>query len=108
VFEFQNGQTRLAAELTAEEMTWSRSVPVAFDQVKTWFGDALRGDAMRGQPSDSMPAGVSTSKFLWWIAGLNAIPLLLNFGGSFTYVALAMLAIYLPAKFFAFGGKDKQ
>lgn len=108
VFEFENGQTRLAAELTADEMTWSRSVPVAFDQVKAWFGTALRADAMRGQQSDTMPDSVSTRKFMWWILGLNAIPLLLNFGGSFTYVALALLAIYLPAKFFASGAKGKQ
>jgi hypothetical protein len=107
VFEFENGQTRLAAELTADEMTWSRSIPVAFDQVKAWFGTALRADAMRGQQSDNMPDSVNTRKFMLWILGLNAIPLLLNFGGSFTYVALALLAIYLPARFFASGAKGK-
>ncbi|HEU4373109.1 MAG TPA: DUF4178 domain-containing protein, partial [Telluria sp.] len=100
VFEFENGQTRLAAELTGEELTWSRSTPVAFDQVRAWFGNALRADAQRKAPSQSLPSTSAATKFLWWILGLNAIPLLFNFSGTFIYVVLALLAIYLPAKLF--------
>ena len=105
VFEFASGQTRLAAELSADELTWSRSTPVAFDQVKAWFGDALRIDPLRKAPSEGLPSSGISQKFLWWILGLNAIPLLFNFSGTFIYVALALLAIYLPAKLF---GKGKQ
>ncbi len=45
VYEFEQGQTKLAAELTGEEMTWSRSVPVAYDQMAAWFGAAFHGGA---------------------------------------------------------------
>jgi hypothetical protein len=100
VFEFENGQTKLAAELTGEELTWSRSTPVAFDQVKAWFGTALRSDPLRKMPGEALPSSRSATKFLWWILGLNAIPLLFNFSGTFIYVVLALLAIYLPAKLF--------
>jgi hypothetical protein len=108
VFEFENGQTRLAAELTGEELTWSRSTPVAFDQVKAWFGDSLRLNTARKSASDTLPAASVSHKFLWWILGLNAIPLLFNFSGTFIYVVLALLAIYLPAKLFAPADKGKQ
>jgi predicted RNA-binding Zn-ribbon protein involved in translation (DUF1610 family) len=107
VFEFENGQTRLAAELTGEELTWSRSTPVAFDQVKAWFGTALRLDAQRKAPPEALPSTSTANKFLWWILGLNAIPLLFNFSGTFFYVVLALLAIYLPAKLFAPADKAK-
>lgn len=100
VFEFESGQTKLAAELTGEELTWSRSTPVAFDQVKAWFGNGLRADPLRKMPADALPSSRSATKFLWWILGLNAIPLLFNFSGTFFYVVLALLAIYLPAKLF--------
>ena len=107
VFEFQSGQARLAAELTSEELTWSRSTPVAFDQVKTWFGNALRVDPLRKMPSEPLPSTGMATKFLWWILGLNAIPLLFNFSGTFIYILLALAAIYLPAKLFGSGGKGK-
>ncbi|MDB5920439.1 MAG: hypothetical protein JWR40_4673 [Massilia sp.] len=116
VFEFESGQAKLAAELTGQELTWSRSTPIAFDQIAAMFGNALRVDPLRARPqrnasSEALPSNAAT-KFLWWILGLNAIPLLFNFSGTFFYVVLALLAIYLPAKLFAPGGKvqakDKQ
>ncbi|MDL2354300.1 MAG: DUF4178 domain-containing protein [Pseudomonadota bacterium] len=108
VFEFENGQTRLAAELTAEELTWSRSTPVAFDQIAAWFGSALRVDPARKAATEALPASAVTHKFLWWILGLNAIPLIFNFSGTVIYVLLALLAIYLPAKLFGSADKGKQ
>ena len=51
-------------------------------------------------PSEALPSTTTATKFLWWILGLNAIPLLFNFSGTFFYVVLALLAIYLPAKLF--------
>ena len=108
VFEFEGGQATLAAELTKEELTWSRSTPVAFDQLTAWFGNALRVDPQRKIASEALPSGDVARKFLWWILGLNAIPLLFNFSGTIAYVVLALLAIYLPAKLFAPAGKGKQ
>ncbi|WP_426176036.1 DUF4178 domain-containing protein [Massilia sp. TWR1-2-2] len=107
VVEFEQGQTTLAAELTDHELTWSRSTPVAFDQVKTWFLSDLQGAAPAASAKAAAPASIA-QKFLWWTLGLNAIPLVFNFSGTIFYVVLALLAIYLPAKLFAPGDKGKQ
>ena len=96
VIEFEYGPATLSAELTRDELTWSRSVPVAFDQVKAWFGTAVRGPGRaKARPALTLPAG-GAPKFLLWILGLNAAPLLLNFRATFLPVALGMLALYLP------------
>ncbi|MDB5906569.1 MAG: hypothetical protein JWP34_683 [Massilia sp.] len=107
VFEFESGTAKLAAELTSEELTWSRSTPIAYDQIKTWFGNALRADPLAKMPSQALPSAGVTVKFLWWILGLNAIPLLFNFSGTIFSIVFALLAIYLPAKFFASADKGK-
>ncbi|MEO7578753.1 MAG: DUF4178 domain-containing protein [Massilia sp.] len=101
VSEFENGKTKLAAELSESELTWSRSTPVAFDQVKAWFGTALRIAPGSGAGTGALPGTSAATKFLWWILGLNAIPLLFNFWGTAFYLIVAILAIYLPAKFFS-------
>ncbi len=98
VYEFEHGQASLAAELTPNELTWSRSTPVAWDQLKTWFGTGLQG-APTATPSSSTPSSIQT-KFLWLILGLNAIPLLFAFSSSFLYVVIALIAIYFPASYF--------
>jgi ribosomal protein S27E len=108
VVEFEHGQTTLAAELTDHELTWSRSTPIAFDQVKTWFGNGVRSDPLANIPARSLPSSSIAQKFLWWILGLNAIPLIFNFSGTIFYVVLALLAIYLPEKLFSRGDKGKQ
>jgi uncharacterized protein (DUF983 family) len=108
VFEFEHGQTTLAAELTADELTWSRSTPIALDQLKAWFGNALRSDPFAKAPATTLPSSSIAQKFLWWILGLNAIPLVFNFSGTIFYIVLALLAIYLPAKLFAPGDKAKK
>ncbi|WP_426196042.1 DUF4178 domain-containing protein [Massilia sp. DWR3-1-1] len=95
VFEFESGQTRLAAELTGEELTWSRSTPVAFDQVRSWFGDTPAAIAPKKPPSTG-----SATRFALWILGLNAIPLLFNFSGTIFWVVIAIVAIYLSEHFF--------
>jgi hypothetical protein len=107
VYEFEHGQTTLAAELTDHELTWSRSTPVAFDQVKTWFLSDFQGAVPAAPAKAAAPASIA-QKFLWWILGLNAIPLIFNFSGTIFYVVLALLAIYLPAKLFAPADKGKQ
>ena len=106
VFEFESGQNSLAAELTASELTWSRSSPVAFDQVKAWFGNGLKGDAPVASASPAGTLNSTQMKFVWSILGLNIIPLLFNFSGSFWVVIVALIALYYPASYFQ--GKDKE
>jgi hypothetical protein len=106
VYEFENGQTKLAAELTPEELTWSRSTPVSWDTVKLWFGDALRGSAPVGTSGPTSPLLQTQMKFVWWILGLNAIPILFNFGETFWLVIGALIALFYPASYFQ--GTDKK
>ena len=100
VVEFSKGTTTLSAELTADELTWSQATPVANDQIKAWFGkDATALSAAAG----ATPAGPlkgAQFKFVWWILGLNAIPLLVNFGGTFWILIAALVALFYPAKYF--------
>lgn len=102
VYEFQQGPVTLAAELTAEELTWSRSTPVAADQIMAWFGKGAA--VLNTTPSASQKTGTPV-KFVWWILGLNAIPLLVNFGGTFWILIAALIALFYPAKYFQ--GDDK-
>jgi ribosomal protein S27E len=109
VFEFKRQQVVLAAEITADEMGWSRSTPVAWDQLKAWFGTAMRGNgpAQKVDLSDTGPG-----RYRRWAKNMiivmlvfNAIPLLFSFGNTFLYSLLGGLAIYLPALFL--DGMDK-
>ncbi|MGZ3184699.1 MAG: DUF4178 domain-containing protein [Telluria sp.] len=98
VTEYECGPVRLAAERTAEELTWSRSTRVAFDQVAAWFGAGVRPEYRHAA---QQPAGSSRSMvkgFLWAILGLNFIPVMLH-PGAIVWPILAALAIYLPAQF---------
>jgi endogenous inhibitor of DNA gyrase (YacG/DUF329 family) len=97
VAEFASGQTRLAAEFTDDELTWSRSTPVAFDQVRTWFGLDPKPGAGANARITSSASGLAKS-FMILILVLNCIPLLLNFGGSLWWVLLGLAAIYIPAQ----------
>nr|WP_221403939.1 DUF4178 domain-containing protein [Pseudoduganella umbonata] len=103
VEEFQKGQVTLAAERSASEITWSRSAPVAFDQVKAWFPDVLKGTAPPLRAPGTLSSGTryrSAAKLLVIAAGVfNAIPLIANFGSTIAYTVLAGLALYLPAIF---------
>ena len=104
-YEFENGQTKLAAELTPDELTWSRSTPVADDQIKAWFGEGLRGFKPKAAlGAAGGPLRQSQAKFVWWILGLNVIPILFNFGTSFWVVIIALVALLYPASYFQ--GKD--
>lgn len=107
VYEFKNGQTSLAAELTPNELTWSRSTPVAFDQVKTWFGAGMRADAVAPAAIPGMRADLSPKKFLLWMLGLNAIPLLANFGGTFFTLLFGVLALFGPMLYFMKKASDE-
>lgn len=98
VYEFEQGQTRLAAELNDEELTWSRSTRVPADQVHLWFGVPVK-NLMRAAPPQKGRYGAAAKKFIMVMLAVNAIPLLVNFGGSLAMNLLGALAIYLPALF---------
>jgi hypothetical protein len=100
VSEYESGQTKLAAEKTASELTWSRSTPVAFDQIKAWFGADVKGEGPRAAAGALSPLRSTQMKFVWWILGLNAIPILFNFGGSFWIILIALIALFYPAGYF--------
>ena len=107
VYEFESGQTKLAAELTPFELTWSRSTPVAFDQVKAWFGDSIKGSGPKDGTDGPKTLMSTQMKFVWWILGLNAIPILFNFGDSFWIILIALFALFYPAGYLQ-GDGDKE
>jgi predicted RNA-binding Zn-ribbon protein involved in translation (DUF1610 family) len=103
VSEFRKGRITLSVERTGSELTWSRSTPVAFDQVRTWFPAELK-DTLPPLRKQAMPGTQrkyrDAARTLMMVTGVvNAVPLMANFGGTFAYSALAALALYLPAVF---------
>ncbi|MBS0307620.1 MAG: DUF4178 domain-containing protein [Proteobacteria bacterium] len=94
IIEYEAGQKKLAAEITAEELNWSQSLPVSPDQIRAWFGDKIAAD------KEEAPDGLEdiSTKFIWWIIGLNAIPLFFAMGDTFVPTLMALAAVYLPAK----------
>jgi uncharacterized protein (DUF983 family) len=102
VYEYKRQQVTLAAELTTTELGWSRSTPVAWDQLKAWFGDALEGAPPAARSAFAQDFSKdrhkrSAKKWIMAVVALNAIPLLFNFGSTIGYTLLAALALYLPA-----------
>ncbi|HEX8610967.1 MAG TPA: DUF4178 domain-containing protein [Telluria sp.] len=93
VTEYENTSGTLAAETTREEMTWSRSTRLAFDQIKTWFG--ISPKTVEGAyETQTKPQGSGTlQKFFWWLLGLNLIPLIANFGETALTLLVAMIFI---------------
>jgi hypothetical protein len=98
VVEYEQGPNRLAAEGTSEELTWSRSTPVAFDQVRAWFGVQAGGVRPAARPA-ARPLKSTAQMFMWWVLGINAIPLLLNFSGTIHWIMLGIFALFLPTFF---------
>ena len=94
VSEFAAGAASLAAEISAEELTWSLSTPLSVDQVRAWFGAHVHAEQ---QPH---PLYVETArKIVIALLVINAIPLLFATNPSWLYTALAAGAVYLPAYF---------
>jgi ribosomal protein S27E len=101
VSEFESGTTRLAAEFTPDELTWSRSTRVADDQVRAWFGLNRGAVPARPQPAAARASVRAQSRrFLIWLLCLNLVPLLFHFRGAAPWVFIGMLALALPPFFF--------
>ncbi len=94
VIEFSSGTVRLAAEVSNEELTWSRSSQLPLDQVRAWFGAHVHAEQA------PHPVYMETARrILIALVLLNAIPLLFATGNSLPYTLLGAAAIYLPAYF---------
>jgi hypothetical protein len=88
------GAQRLAAEVTPEEMTWSRSQPMPLDQVRALFGEHVHAEL---QPH---PTYLQTARrLLIVLVIINAIPLFFATANAIPYALLGAAAIYLPAYF---------
>jgi Domain of unknown function (DUF4178) len=94
VTEYSGNRMRLAAEVSPEEMTWSRSVSVPLDQVRAWFGGHVQ---VNEQPHPKYMD--SAKRMLIALLVINAIPLYFATGNSMPYALLAGAAIFLPAYF---------
>ena len=95
VTEFVAGSLGLAAEATNEELTWSRSSPLALDQIRAWFGGHVH---VEQQPHPKYADTARRILIVYLV--VNAIPLLFATGNSLPYALLGAAAIYLPAYFF--------
>jgi hypothetical protein len=94
VTEYTGGAARLAAEATAEELTWTRSGPLPLDQLRAWFGSHVHADIA------PHPKYMETArKILFPMAIINAIPIFFAPGGALPYALLGVAAIVLPAYF---------
>ena len=95
VTEFAQGQSKLAAEMTEHELTWSLSTPLGPDQIRAWFGAEIAADKA------SPDSDINVNKYIFWLCGINAIPALLGGFGTWFLVAMGVLALYLPVKYFS-------
>jgi hypothetical protein len=94
VTEYAAGNMHLAAEVTPEEMTWSRSAPLPLDQVRASAGAHVHAD----QHPHARYADTAR-KLVIALLAINCIPLLLATSSALPYALLGAAAIYLPAFF---------
>ena len=95
ITEYVGRGSRLATEVSAAEMTWSRSLPVPADQLGAWFGKPM-------QSAQAAPASRyrdTAKRLVIVLLIINAIPLLFTGGGALPYLLFGAAAIYLPAFF---------
>ena len=91
--EYEHGQNGLAAEHTNEELSWSRSTPVAEDQVRACFKLPVAAKPTGGK---SMTQADVAWRALLWILGLNFVPLIFNFTGTIFWLVVGLVALFLP------------
>jgi Domain of unknown function (DUF4178) len=94
VTEFSAGPLRLAAEVTDQEFTWSRSTALSLDQIRAWFGANVQAQ------TKPHPTYTATAKqIIVLLLLVNSVPLLFATGACLAYSLMAAAAIYLPAIF---------
>jgi hypothetical protein len=94
VTEFSSGPLRLAAELSSEELTWSRSSAMPSDQVSAALGRRVSSESQAQPDYKTMARRVLIPMFI-----VNIIPFTLAPGSVLAYTLLAAAAIYVPAYF---------
>lgn len=103
VVEYERGNATLAAESTAQELTWSKSTDVSRDQLNAWFGLATPKLAQANKRRTAAAAKSGHRDTARWLIIImvicNAIPLLFNFRATFIYTVIGAAALYLPALF---------
>lgn len=107
VYEFEHAQTRLSAEMTDDELTWSRSTRVAFDQVRAWFGQSMRNAAIRTRSTPANQLSPSSVRgFMIALFFFNILPAILS-PRSMIYPLIGALAIWLPARLMKGSDEDQ-
>lgn len=101
VFEFARNKEILSAELTHDELTWSLSKPIAYDQLQACFSTQLKALNPAEQLHPEELKSLST-RFMWGIGMINFIPLITNPEETWLYIGIAIAAIYYPAKYLPF------
>jgi hypothetical protein len=97
VREFEHGQSGLSAESNAHELTWSRSTPVARDQVRAWFKLPGRQGAAAKVPTPAQSALTDLQvRLFFWMLGINVVPLVLNFGDTALWLFVGFIALSIP------------
>ena len=101
---------KLAAESSESELTWSRSVPVAPDELVAWFGGGIGRHRAAAQQaaaswSTARTATVRAAKWLTvLLVAINAIPAVFSPGRTIFVVLLAVVGLWLPAWLMDTGG----
>ena len=101
ITEFQHGATKLAAEASDAELTWSRSTPISAKDLAQWFGKEVDANAIaKSAPSLAAPPGGYRRAAKWLtilLLAINAIPILFSPGRALVIVILAAVGLYFPA-----------
>ncbi len=101
VTEFQAGPAKLAAESNENELTWSRSVPVAPNELAAWLGNAVAIPTPPVAAGAWSPGPGGYRRVAKWLVilllAVNAIPVLLSPGRAVVVTVLAIVALYVPA-----------
>lgn len=99
--DFAQGTTKLSAEATEAELTWSRSTPVSGPELQAWFGKQIAPQATKGPPSLSAPPAGGYRRIAKWLTILllvvNIIPIVLSPGRALVISVIAIVCLYFPA-----------
>jgi hypothetical protein len=105
ITEFQAGPAKLAAESNESELTWSRSTPVAPNDLALWFGDAIDRTRLAAAPANAAPWSMAGAggyrRIAKWLAillvAVNIVPILFSPGRALVVTILAVVCLYIPA-----------
>jgi len=91
VREHQHGQVSLSAESNGQELTWSRSSPVADDQVRSWF----KLPDFPGKATTSAQVDVQWL-FVICLVFLNVVPLIFRTWSTLVWLLVGIAVLLFP------------